>query len=227
MNVQESLTQISSFTSKLLRKKFGRGPETCSATLSNKYLVLYIRGFISPMEEILITQGKPEYVEKARGCVILTVLEEVAGFTQSVLNVEIDQFHDDWNFSTNSGIMILDLSDTNHIAIEDLSVDYLSEFEGEISRISAMLQKVPEQIVTTALSESFILVKRFGILIEIEKALIKKGFSDELLLTKSELEKKYFHLEGHFEKIVGRKIRDIFISWNFKKDESLMCFVLK
>ncbi|MCL7747722.1 Na-translocating system protein MpsC family protein [Halalkalibacter alkaliphilus] len=223
---QEQLNHISSYTSKLLRKKFGRGPELCSGTLSERYLLLHIRGFISPMEEVLLQQGMSKDVDTARSVIIAHVLEELKGVVQISLEVDVIEYYQDWNFPNNTGVIILVFE--KEVEKKSITqVNNIGEFEKEISRISAIVQKVPDEIEITPLSDTILLVKREGILIQIEKALISKGYKNELLITKDELEKEYFHRYSRFNEILNRVVRDIFIDWDVEKDKSLMVFILQ
>lgn len=224
---QEKVNSISSFTSKLLRKNFGRGPQLCQSTFCGKYFVTYIRGFISPMEEVLMQQGQMHQVEKARSVIINHIIEEIKGVVKVSFNREVEEHYHDWNFPNNSGfiIFVLNEEDSNMTQIADHQ-QLLPKLESEIGRISALVQKVPDQINTHILSPSIYLVERKGILIPIEKALISKGFAQELKITKDELEKEYFHKYGKFEEIFRQPVKDVFIDWCFKDDKSLMAFIL-
>jgi uncharacterized protein YbcI len=224
---QEKLKHISSYSSKLLRKKFGRGPEACLATLSQKYLLLHIRGFVSPMEEVLLLQGKSRDVDNARTVIIANILEELKGVVQVSLDVEVTEYYHDWNFPNNTGVIILILSEECNRAIPETKASFIPEFEEEIARISELVQKIPNKIETIRLSERVLIVKRDGILIPIEKALISKGFEKELIFTKDELEKEYFHRFGKFDDILSWEVKDIFIDWDLKEDKSLMVFILQ
>ncbi|WP_223155166.1 Na-translocating system protein MpsC family protein [Alkalibacillus aidingensis] len=101
-----------------------------------------------------------------------------------------------------------------------------SLLEGEVARVSELVQKVPGKIHVYKLSTSIYIVERIGILIPIEKALIKKRFKKELLITKDTLEKSYFHRYGRFNEIFNSEIKDIFIDWFIDEDKSLMVFIL-
>ncbi len=224
---QEILNSISSYTSKLLRKNFGRGPRSCQSTVCKKHLVIYIRGFISPMEEVLLQQGQRIQVERARTVVIEHMIEELKGVVKVSLNREVELSYHDWNFPNNSGVMMFELDEeVSKVESVESQVD-ISKLEAEIARISMLVQKVPDEINIYPLSSALYLVERKGILIQIEKALISRGFENELKITKDELEKGYFHRQGNFSEIFKSAVRDIFIDWNFKNDKSLMAFVLK
>ncbi|WP_226669921.1 Na-translocating system protein MpsC family protein [Metabacillus litoralis] len=221
---QDKLNSISSLTSKLLRKNFGKGPKSCQSTICKQHLVIYVQGFISPMEEVLIQQGQQKQVEKARAVIIEHVLEELKGIIKVSLDREVEESYHDWNFPNNSGLIFFVLNEEIDQSCDDNGI-YLKKLENEIARISELVQKVPNSIRVFPLSQSIYLVEREGILIPIEKALIAKGFAEELRITKDELEKSYFHRYGNFDEIFKNSIKDIFIDWNFKKDKSLMAFV--
>lgn len=215
---------ISSYISKLLRKNFGKGPQTCRTTLSKNHLVTYIRGFLTPMEEILLQQGQNRYVDDVRAAIINHVLDEITGVVKVTLEVNVEEYYHDWNFPNNSGVLIFVLEETiDQVVQADIDMQRL---KSEVGRLSYLVEKVPDHIHIYPSSTSVYLVERSGILVPIEKALIEKGFEKELRFTKDELEKKYFHREGRFEDIFKKSIRDIFIDWNFKEDKSLMAFIL-
>nr|WP_263325235.1 DUF2294 domain-containing protein [Neobacillus sp. Marseille-Q6967] len=218
------LEYISSYISKLLRKKFGKGPQSCQTHLSGKYLVSYIRGFITPMEEILLQQGQEQFVDQAREVIVNHLLDEIKGVVQVSLEVDVEEYYHDWNFPNNSGILIFVL-DSEFGERFKADVD-IGRLELEVGRISLLVEKVPDNIQTYPIAPTIFLIERKGILIQIEKALIQKGFQQELKFTKDELEKTYFHRDGNFEDIFNKPVRDIFIDWNFKEDKSFIAFIL-
>jgi len=222
---QDQLNNISSYISKRLRKSFGKGPQTCQTTLHRKYLVTYINGFLSPMEEVLLNEDQHKTVDHTRNMIISYIMEEIKGVIQVTIGMDIMETFHDWNFPNNSGIMIFELE--SEVIVEELNDSIpLSPLEKEVSRISEIIQKVPDYIHITPITPYIYLVERKGILILIEKALIAKGVQEELHYTKDQLEKEYFHRYGRFDEIFNRSVKDIFIGWNFKEDKSIMAFIL-
>ncbi|MEK4149463.1 Na-translocating system protein MpsC family protein [Robertmurraya sp. FSL W8-0741] len=134
------------------------------------------------------------------------------------------EYYHDWNFPNNTGIFIftLEKEEEGHI-VNDVDIPKL---EKEIARISELVQKVPDEIYTCPITPSIYCVERAGILIQIEKALIERGFEQELRYTKEQLEKSYFHRHGDFEEIFHKQVRDIFIDWNFHGNKSVLVFIL-
>lgn len=222
---QEVLNSISSYTSKLLRKNFGKGPKSCQTIINHHFVVLYIRGFISPMEEVLMSQGQTSQVEKPRNVIINHVLEELTGVIHLSLNRDVEHYYHDWNFPNNSGVIIYVLNEEVNKENFKPTIDN-SLLEHEVARISELVQKVPAHINVFPVFPTIYLVERSGILIPIEKALMEQGFKDELLITKDRLEKSYFHNYGKFKEIFNSEVTDIFIDWNTKEDKSLMAFIL-
>jgi uncharacterized protein YbcI len=222
---QNKLIDISSYFSKLLRRTFGKGPHSCQTTVSNRYLVTYIRGFLSPMEEVLLQQEQYKTVDYARSVIINHLLEEIKGVVQVTFDVAVGEYFHDWNFPNNSGMIIMIFEEELSDKSPECSVD-ADKLEHEVARISKLVQKVPDQIYIFPISPTIYLIERKGILIQIEKALISKGFQEELRFTKDQLEKEYFHRYGMFDSIMNRSIKDIFIDWNFKEDKSMMALVL-
>jgi uncharacterized protein YbcI len=222
---QKKEEYISSYISKLLRKQFGRGPQSCQTTVSKNHLITYIRGFLSPMEDILLEYGQNKYVDYARNFIITHLLDEIKGVVQVTLGVEVVEYYHDWNLPNNSGVLIFVL-DTDSGEEYKTDVD-IQGVELEVGRISFMVEKVPDKIKIFPISPAIYLIERSGILIQIEKALIEKGFENELRFTKDELEKIYFHRDGRFEDIFNKSVMDIFIDWNFKEDKSMMAFILR
>lgn len=222
---QKKEEYISSYISKLLRKKFGRGPQSCQTTVTKHHLVTYIRGFLSPMEDVLLEYGQNKYVDHARTVIITHILDEIKGVVQVTLDVEVLEYYHDWNLPNNSGVLIFVLETE---AGQEYKTDVdIKRIELEVGRISLLVEKIPEKINTYPISPFIYLIERNGILIQIEKALIEKGFENELRFTKDELEKSYFHRDGRFEDIFNKSVIDIFIDWNFKADKSMMVFILR
>ncbi len=226
--LQEKLMKLSSLTSKMLRKNFGRGPDSCFGFVNGPFLVLYIRGFLSPMESVLLESGNLDNIDMSRTIVMNKVLNHLKGMLEIEFEIDVKSAYHDWNYNQNTGMIAIEF-DRNiagaFVNNEDTSI--LKNLINEVDRISIIVQKKPEMTDAFSISPKVYLVKREGILIEIEKSLIAKGYEETLMVTKDELEKSYLHHNGHFEEIFSRPVADIFVDWNFHADNSIMCFILK
>ncbi|WP_245954911.1 Na-translocating system protein MpsC family protein [Paenibacillus flagellatus] len=227
--IHRRLQYISSYTGKLLRQKFGRGPEACFAFAGGPFLLIEIGGFVTPMEEALFRQGQSIAVDTVRQAIMTGILEELKGVIQSMLELEVRMMFHDWNFPNNSGLIAAALDrelPTEAPKTPSFEPDYRL-VEHEVSRLSALVQKVPEEVRTYRINERFCVVIRRGILVPIEKALIAKGYEQELLNTKDDLEKTYFHRDGTFSDLFRAPVADIFLDWSFPNDLGFICFVLE
>ena len=227
--MHEKLMNLSSITSKMLRKNFGRGPDSCHAFANGPFLVFYIRGFLSPLETVLLENGNSDNVDISRTIVIKKLLMELKGILEIEFEVDVKSYFHDWNYPNNSGMITIEF-ESYLTKMEDTTISSFHESQpliNEIDRISILVQKKPEKTEAFFISPKVYLVKRDGILIQIEKALIDKGYEHTLLVTKDELEKLYLHRNGHFEDIFNRPVADIFVDWDFHADNSMICFVLK
>lgn len=220
---------ISSLTSKLLRKNFGRGPESCFAFANERFLVFYIRGFMSPIESTLLEHGNSDNIDISRNIVMKTVLNQLKGILELEFEQDIESFYHDWNYPQNTGMITVQFENAVTLFVDqnqDTHVD-LNPLIDEVDRISVLVEKKPETTEAYFISPKIFLVKRDGILVRIEKALIAKGFEQTLSVTKDELEKSYLHRDGRFEEIFSNPVTDIFVDWDFHEDNSIICFVLK
>ncbi len=232
MMIQEELKKISSYVSKLLRQKFGRGPEACFASAGSRFLVITIRGFLSPMEEVLLQHNKEDSVDTTRSIIVSSMLPELKGVISVSLGVEVDRFYHDWNYSNNAGVVIavfgkeLPFARTVDLPPLRTAMD-VEAFREEVNRISGYVQKVPEGVDIHAITPKLVVVLRVGILIPIEKALLGRGFDRELRIAKDRLEKEHFQQSPVFARLLGGPLENVFVDWNFLNDEGIVCFQLK
>ncbi len=226
--LHEKLMNLSSLTSKMLRKNFGRGPDSCFAFANGPFLVFYIRGFLSPMETVLLENGNSDSIDMSRTIVMGKILNQLKGILEVEFEDDVKSAYHDWNYNQNTGMITLEFERNITGAVEKSEkTSIFKNLINEVDRISIIVQKKPEKTEAFAISPKVYLVKREGILVEIEKSLIAKGYEQTLIVTKDELEKSFLHNNGHFEDIFGRPIADIFVDWNFQADNSILCFVLK
>lgn len=226
--IQQKLVDISGLTSKLLRKNFGRGPDSCNAFVNHRYLVFYIRGFLSPMEAILLANGNVDHINFSRNIVMKAVLANLQGILELEFEQDVQDFYHDWNYVRNTGMITVVFEGNITLVNEELEqFPERHPLIDEVERISALIQKKPEKTDVYRISPKLYLVKRTGILIPLEKALIAKGYLQLLLETITDLEKSYYEPNGRFKDVFKQPIADIFVDSNLIEDNSLACFVLR
>lgn len=226
-NEQTKQAEISGYLSTLLRKHFGKGPTSVYVTLRPPFLTIHFRGFLAPMEKLQVKQKEFNRVLKTRDLLMNDLREEIIEELKAKTNLDIVELYADWNLEKETGLLI-GVLDANE---EDGTMEWPNgvsreEFLGRIEKASYSAEKVPERTELYWLSDRTVLVKRSGILVAIEKELIRNGLEEELKLAKRPLEHKVLQ-EVDLEAVLHRKITETFLDWNFEMDISYVVFLLE
>ncbi|MDL4841802.1 Na-translocating system protein MpsC family protein [Aquibacillus rhizosphaerae] len=100
------------------------------------------------------------------------------------------------------------------------------EMDNEITHVSRVAERVPDELNSYMLNSRTFLFIRNGILVNIEKQLIRDGHQEILKLTKRKLEKKLLHNNSHFGEYLSAKVIDIFVDWDFDRAISVILFIV-
>ncbi|WP_409254162.1 Na-translocating system protein MpsC family protein [Bacillus sp. SCS-153A] len=228
MEIRTQQTKLANNFGKLLRDKFGKGPEAVHVTISAPYVLVYIKGFISAMEEVLLEQGQELTVKTTREYLMKSIDPEIKGQIKAITDLEIQHIYYDWNLSNQSGVFVAVgpelASDT-----EDDRTQYSGkeEVHQEIISISRRAEKAPTEVFSYRLSDRSLIVIRKGILVPIEKQLISLGFDEKLRVAKRQLEGDLLLNSTHFAAILNSEVQDVFVDWDFELDNSIISFIIK
>lgn len=228
MEIKSQQTKLANNFGKLLRDKFGKGPEAVHATISKPYVLVYIKGFISPMEQVLLEQGQELTVKSTREHLMKFIDPELRGQIKAITDLEIQHIYYDWNLDNHSGVFIAVGPD-----LEFSLDDKRSQYQGkdsvheEIVSISSKAEKAPTNTFSYMLSSRSLIVIREGILVPIEKQLISLGFDEKLRVAKRQLEGGMLLNSTHFASALKAQVEDVFVDWNFELDNSIITFILK
>ncbi|MFD0051296.1 Na-translocating system protein MpsC family protein [Actinomycetes bacterium NPDC127524] len=77
-------TKLANNLGKLLRENFGKGPQSINVIISIPYVLVYVRGFISPMEQVLLDQNQELTVKTTREFLMKTIDPEIRGQIQGI-----------------------------------------------------------------------------------------------------------------------------------------------
>lgn len=180
---------------------------------------------MSATEQILMEQGQEETVMSTRATLMQKLIPEIKANVKTVTGIELREVYYDWGLQNRSGMIVGLAQETFGTA---LAQDYpgKEQLHDEIKAISQRAQKAPEKMNSYELNPRTIVVIRSGILVMIEKELIRTRYEIPLKYTKRNLEKRFLHSNGHFETILSRKIVDLFVDWDFALDKSVIVFVM-
>ena len=219
--------EIASYVGKLLRDNFGKGPSSVYVSIQEPYMTIYFRDFLAPMERVLVDQKEDMRVEETRDLLIQGLLPEIKASIRVMTGVEIESFYHDWSLQNRSGMIVGVMKNINGLEGKSLpAYDEKERVHEEIIRVSMLAEKKPETVDSCMLNDRTLVVLREGILVRIEKELIRDGFEEQLKLTKRRLEKSLLH-DHQFESILSTKVEDIFVDWDFNLDKSYITLILK
>jgi len=220
--IQEDLLYVSSKFSKVMKKRFGKGPETCSVILNKNRLYIYIRNFMTPAEDVLIKSKEYNLATLFRSKVINTFMKEFSQDVSKVFGMTFDRFYHDWNYDTNTGILLLE--NENAKLEEKIDVPFENELFSLLEMVCARLHKIPNQLKVVKFTQNICAVECKGVLLELERILYEKGNLDMLLDQSRKIKKGYLKNKETFENIFHRNIEDMFIMWDYKNDCNYLIF---
>ncbi|MDF2961367.1 MAG: hypothetical protein K0S39_3102 [Paenibacillus sp.] len=223
MDAAEQQTQLASFMGRLLRDHFGKGPESVFVSMGHGFISVYMRGFISPIEKVLLAKQQEAMLQTTRDIVMQTLIPEMKAYISIVTGRELREFYYDWGLHNRSAVFVGIYSEQEDQDIPEEEYPGKSLVHQEINAISKQAEKFPEEISSYLINSRTLIVVRKGILVAIEKQLIRQGLQEQLKTAKRVLEKQMLH-NNHFESILQTKIKDIFVDWNFEMDKSLIVF---
>ena len=220
-------SEIGGYISTLLRNHFGKGPTSVFVTIKKPYIIIHLRGFIAPMETVLLKKQEWKRVLETRDLLINELKGEIEENLRRIANLNIREFYADWNLESEAGMLIGVMPDDvqqedfewpNHIDKEAL--------ESKVANASEKAERNPGSIESYWLNDRTLLVKRNKILVGIENALIAEGYTEILKLAKRPLERSLLYA-AQPEKTLGRPVTEIFLDWNFSDDIGYIVFMME
>lgn len=225
MGIKKSELELTSSIGRLLRDHFGKGPESIYVTISRPYVTIYLRNFLTHMEQALINEKHELTVEETRDKLMHRLAPELKAMIKNVSGMEISEFYYDWTLANASGIFVGIGTEDEYTP--DFSYPESIKVELEVSNVSKIAEKTPSHIFSHLLNSRTLIVIRKGILVEIEKMLIEIGFEEHLTIAKRKLEKGLLYdRKKLFEEYLNVQIDDIFVNWDFNLDKSTIIFIL-
>lgn len=220
-------SEIAAYAAKFLKDYFGESASNIIVKYHTPFLLIHLQGFLLAPEELLVSRHESKRVLKSRDLLMNSLKEEFLQSLSSFSGIQGSELFFDWNLEKQSGLLLA--VDSKGEDKSDFSIP-LNADEESIKEIiemnSALSQKKPEETDLFWLSSHILLIRRTGILVDIEKQLIKNGALDELRKAKRPLEyriKKFFNLDY----FLPSPVEEIFVDWDFNGDISYMVLIMK
>lgn len=222
----DELTQLSTWLSKLLKKRFGKGPEACHMSVQGERLLIYTRQYMTPVEDVLKKSGRLELAHQVRAVVIDKVYGEFVEAASDVMGVRLDRYYHDWDYERNAGILMLEGEGAAEENADREEAQLKSRLFKQMMQVGSLVHKPPRSMSLLRFGPNVIVVECLGVLLHIEHVLAQQG--DPKLLHERSLEIKHCYLshKDGFEQAIGREIEGLFKLWDFDRDRSYTFFYL-
>ncbi|KAA0544927.1 DUF2294 family protein [Bacillus sp. BGMRC 2118] len=226
LGIQEELIALSSSISKTLKRAFGKGPETCYTVKKGNRIYVFVRNFMTPAEEILVNNQETVLVSRFRSAVISSISKDVFEKVSKGLNVTISSLSHDWNYHTNTGLMIMEVDHT--VDFEDYTVvGFRKELLQLFQSIGSEMHKVPYDLKIVKYSQNICSIELNSLMFPLVFLLFKNGNVDLLISHSQEIKNEYMKQSKLFEEVFNRSIEDLFITWDFHHNKSYFVFTFE
>ncbi|ARI76057.1 DUF2294 domain-containing protein [Halobacillus mangrovi] len=226
MDKRSVQSEISSYIGKLLRDNFGKGPSSVFVSIEEPYITIYLKGFLAPMEKVLVNQNNTSKVEETRDLLMQELIPDIKATLRATAGIEVESLYYDWSLSNRSGMIVGIMNVKPMVDENNENYEQKQTVHDEIEKITRHAQKEPEMIRSFLLNDRTLIIEREGIFVAIEKEMIRLGFHEQLKIAKRHLEKRLLHLSS-FESILQTRIEDVFLDWDFNLDRSYIIFIFK
>ncbi|MBZ5199739.1 DUF2294 family protein [Planomicrobium chinense] len=220
-------SEIGGYLSTLLRTHFGKGPTSVYVTIARPFIAIHLRGFLAPTERILVEQQEWKRVLETRDLLMNELKQEIKLNLWKIAELDVKEVYADWHLEQKTGMIFVVLNEEEEQKAwqwpEDVDEEDLYR-QVKIGSIEA--QKEPEETYIYWLNDRTVLIRRFGILLQLEKELIKNGFEEQLKIAKRPVEYTVV-AESNIQQSLKRNILETFVDWNFEKDIGYMILVLE
>ncbi len=221
-------SEIGGYVSTLIREHFGKGPTSVFVIVKPPFVVVHVRGFLSPTEKILLQKNEIRRVLEIRELLFEELKPDICTALSEVSGKEVETFYYDWHLESQTGMLLGVMSARDATA----NFDWLSEADPDalqksVVEASRKAEKKPESTELFWLNDRTLLIKRVGFLVEIERELIYNGLVKELKQVKRPLEKRLLLKETSFPGLLGRDVKEIFLDWEFSIDTSYILVLLE
>lgn len=218
---------IAKYTELFWEMHFGEKPQQITVTFRPPFLLIHLSGFLLPAERLFLSQGRENKVLETRDLLIDSLKPDLLIGLQEHSAWELQNLYADWDLANESGLLIATMDKREDLEEFPWPESVDEETLQEIIMLNSMrTQKKPDETRIYWLNDHLLLVERVGIMVEIEKQLIKNGIIEELRLAKRPLEHQIVKL-FNLEETLKSRVRELYVDWNFKEDFSYMVLLLE
>lgn len=216
--INNQIQELNSTISKHLKHWYGKGPQTCYATLHENKLVVHINKFITTSEKALLEYNNESLAYIFRTSVMDRICKSLQDEIYNSLGIDFNHYSSDWDFVSDTGVILFQNEHSNWKS-ENIDEPYLSK----IITVSSNLHRVPSKIEMVTFNKKLFAIKCHEVMLPVEKVLYDKGHIDILHERAREIKKSYLDMGEVF----GREIKGVYMMWDYQNDQSYFFFSLQ
>jgi len=219
--------EIAQFISRGMKEQFDATLSSVAVMIKKPFLVIHLNGFLLPTEEFLLQHGKVKELMETRDLLLNGWKPEIRKALETTIGEPIEEIYMDWNLENRTGLLMAVMQDQREQEIDEFPDNKAKKALRErVDAISQKTEKIPEWTEFYWLDDRTIMVERRGIMVDIEKELIKNGSTEELRLAKRPLEHRLMD-DLNTEAILNKQVKELFVDWNFEDDKAYMVLILE
>ncbi|PAD22635.1 Na-translocating system protein MpsC family protein [Terribacillus saccharophilus] len=223
MEIKDKQNVVAGFTARLLRKHFGKGPEAVFVSFTDDVICIYVRDLLTPVEKVLLENNQFGMVYATRDSLMEKCLPELKEQIKDETGHYFNHFYYDWNMETNGGVIV---AIKDHLSDES---DYpgMQMVNELVAAVTKKTERLPDKVKSVKLNNRTLVIYREGILVNIEKEIVRSGEEEVLRKAKGNLEKQ--ELRKAFDKesqLLQGTALEIFVDWSFESDQSMIVVII-
>ncbi|MGM0896298.1 MAG: Na-translocating system protein MpsC family protein [Bacillota bacterium] len=226
-NSKTMQSEMGGYISTVMREHFGKGPTSVFVVVKPPFVIVHLRGFLSPTEKILLQKDEFKRVMEIRHLLIDELKPAICDTLSRASGQKVDALYSDWHLENQTGMLVGVMTEADTSVDFDCPPEINQEaLHAAVVKASRKAEKKPESTTLFWLNDRTLLIERTGFLVEIERELIRNGLSEELKQVKRPLEKRLLMKETEFTQLLKRNVREIFLDWEFSTDISYILVLL-
>ncbi|WP_046228277.1 Na-translocating system protein MpsC family protein [Paenibacillus dauci] len=225
MSQQLHLDPILRQANLLCQSQFGKQPERIHIHFNQQSAVILLQELTDSGDERLPDDPDERYthIHILLSQFVFPALQKKIEYT---FGHHVSHVFIDWKLEYNTAAIAVTFETLTETFDEDIYTGK-ADLHIKVSQITESVQKAPEAVNSFWLSNDILVVLRKGLLINLEKQIIQKGFNSALRVSKRELELGHFLEELPILDLLGRPLRTAYLDWDFEQDFSMLLLILE
>lgn len=105
-NAKTMQSEIGGYISTVIREHFGKGPTSVFVIVKSPFVIVHLRGFLSPTEKILLKKNEFKRVMEIRHLLIEELKPDICDAFSRASGEKVESIYSDWHLENQTGTLI-------------------------------------------------------------------------------------------------------------------------